>query len=128
MHWTYIAKIQPNWKEYNFALYGLILFLSALKYRQVLENKNTFIRKLSDLTYTVYLFHNWLWIYLNYVIERIGFTDLPMNLQTMMLLFLFCYITHITIERYGINTGNRILILYKNRKINSYHEKTARNI
>lgn len=109
-----IAKIQPNWSNSNYALFAIILFTAAWCLREKLTCGPA-ARLLSELTYSVYLFHNWLWSYLNQLVERIGITLLPQGIQIVLALLLICYVTHIAIEKPGATLGRKVISKLRNK-------------
>lgn len=115
-YFIFITKLWPGHKESNFALYGLLLFLCAWHFRSYFAG-GAFVRFLSNLTYSAYLFHNWLWPYLVNLVIKIGLTAISYDIQVFFILLGFCYIVHITIEHYGIIAGRFILIKYRSVRL-----------
>lgn len=107
-----IAKIHPGWKETHYALFSLILFLSTFSIKIKLKDFPT-VRFLSNLTYSVYLFHNFLWVYLALILEKINIGLLPIKAQILISLLIFCYLAHVMVERYGIKLGQRAISYYR---------------
>lgn len=106
-----LAKIQPNWKESNYAAFALLLFLAAWGIRGQLTG-GPLIRLLSDLTYSVYLFHNWLWFYLMALATKIGFSSTPYSLPVLLSLLIFCYVINRTVEKHGIKLGRYVVTAF----------------
>ncbi len=107
-HWHWIDTIQPNWRHSHYAGLAFLLFLTAWLLREKLaELANGAILFLSELTYSVYLFHTWLF-------ERIK--QLPLaggifqhNIYALILLFLTCAILVKLIEKPGIKAGRKLV-------------------
>lgn len=99
-----ISAIQPGWKESNYAVISIALFLIALNYGLKLHD-GRILRVVSDLTFSVYLFHNWLWAYIAVPVTSMGFTGITSKLIVAALLFLVCYILHNTVEQFGLKAG-----------------------
>ena len=110
-----IPHLQPSWKDSNYAIIAVLVFLFGFATRQHLPD-GKIIRLLSNLTYSVYLFHNWTWYYINFYVEKAGLTIIPSSLQTLIVLFALCYCFHLTIETYGLAAGRRVLSFYRNLK------------
>ncbi|MBX9621319.1 MAG: acyltransferase [Alphaproteobacteria bacterium] len=118
-----ISEIQPLWKETHYAVLALILFLSLLSIKNTIKDF-TAVRFLSSITYSVYLFHKFLWDYLLLIINKINFSLMPINFQVLSSLLLFCYLAHRTIERYGIKLGQRMASYYREWIRSSYGQSS----
>ncbi len=94
---------------------AVLLFLSGFAARSKLPD-GKLIRLLSNLTYSVYLFHNWTWDLITSYVEKAGISILPLRLQVLVVLFVLCYLLHITIETYGLAAGRRALSFYRSRE------------
>ena len=106
------VALRPELKESNFAILALVLFMSAWLLRgRILSN--TLIKNLSEMTYAVYLFHLWSWGYLEILVSKIGFDLVPYPAQQLIILFVFSYIATNTVEKWGIQTGRRLVERYK---------------
>lgn len=107
-----VAKYQPVWKESNYAAFALIIFLGAIALQRYLHD-GPLVRLFSNLTYAVYLFHNWLWQFLIEASLYVGIKWIPISLQVLIALFTFCYLAHITIEKYGLAAGRHAIKRYR---------------
>lgn len=114
LHLHLIERYAPSWGKYNYAFIGLAIFLISWKFRTDFS-ESSICKLLSDLTYSVYLFHNWIWVHLSSVVENFGITRINTNIQILVLLFGVCYITTKTIEKGGILAGKKVL-KYINKK------------
>lgn len=105
---TAIASYQPIWKISHYAAYATLIFLTAFFFRSRLADSKE-LRLLSDLTYSVYLFHNWAWEYIAIPFKAMGLVGIWEQLAITASLLVFCYVMHRTIETYGIHLGRPII-------------------
>jgi peptidoglycan/LPS O-acetylase OafA/YrhL len=109
-----LSKLHPVWAQSHFAILAIGIFLAGW----VIGNKlpdGKFLRAASDLTYSVYLFHDWIWLYLGILVGSRGLKSVPVSLQVFVLLLIVCYIMHKTVELQGIKLGRKVLALYRGR-------------
>jgi peptidoglycan/LPS O-acetylase OafA/YrhL len=105
-----MTMLHPGWKESNYAFISLVIFVSSIIWQAKLKD-GYLLGLLSNLTYSVYLFHNWLWDYIAAPVQGIGFTGISSKLITCALLFSVCFAMHQTIEKYGLSLGAKVLKL-----------------
>lgn len=103
-----IAEVQPGWKDSHYAVIALAIFLSALYLGPKLKDSRA-LRLTSDLTFSIYLFHNWLWDYILLPASKTGLQGLPLKLLVVAVLFVACYAFHLTVERAGLKLGRIVL-------------------
>lgn len=103
-----MAVLHPNWKDSHYALFAVLLFLGAIVWQAKLHD-SYLLGLLSNLTYSVYLFHNWLWEYIAIPVSSLGLTGLGAKLVICAALLVVCYALHATIEKYGLTLGNKVL-------------------
>ncbi|WP_315866357.1 acyltransferase [Pseudomonas sp. JV414] len=103
-----VPKYQPNWKEFNFGFYAVAIFLLGWSFRFRMED-GPLIRLVSNMTFSVYLFHNWLWGYITSAVDYFGLTFLPATIQILVVLFSVCFGLHKSVELYGLRTGKVFL-------------------
>lgn len=99
-----LPKINPSFSNSHAMIIACSLFAATW----VLKNKFTssfFIIFASDLTYAVYLFHNWLWGYIELLIKNFHTDNTFLLTEITFMLFAFCYFAHITVEKTGIKMG-----------------------
>lgn len=65
-----ISKFHPAWSQVHYGVLALSIFLAGWMFRSRLPDGKV-LRGASNLTYSVYLFHNWLWIYLVMLVKNI---------------------------------------------------------
>lgn len=100
-----LPEINPGFAQSHFASLALIVFLAAWFFRRHLRPSYWTIL-LADLTYSVYLFHNWLWDHIiRYISKLVSSTVLNTSLTIMCLLF-FCYLVNMVIEKPSIRFGS----------------------
>ena len=102
-----IRNFQPNWLNTHFAIVGLLVFIAGWLLRERLS-ESRWVRWLSDLTFSVYLFHFWL---IEWIREAPGIHLLSPSIRegvTLIIFFACCAFFHQTIERGGIRIGQRI--------------------
>lgn len=120
-----IERIHPTWRTSHYAVFSLALFFLAWRYRTHLIG-TPLTRLLSDMTYAVYLFHNWLWKYLQEAVARIGIDIVPAWAQIILLLFIVCDLAHRTVEKFGIYLGRTITQKYGTRNTSAMSVSEAR--
>jgi len=103
IYWRGIALYQPNWLSAHFALLGFILFATSWKFRNYFMG-NRLVYFFSNLTYSVYLFHNWLFDYF----VRMGSS----KFVALFMLLVICYLFHKLIEKPAISFGKRLSVSY----------------
>lgn len=89
-----INEFHKGWLTSNFAIAGFLVFILLWLNRDKLENfiLNKFIIFVSGLTYSVYLFHNYLWFYIG---KYLGTEN---KFLILFVLLIFCYIVTKIIE------------------------------
>ncbi|NWD71328.1 acyltransferase [Pseudomonas gingeri] len=110
-----IPYLQPAWKDSNYAILAVLVFLFGLATQQHLRD-GAILRLLSNMTYSIYLFHNWAWNYISLCVDKAGIDMIPSRLQILIVLFPLCYLLHITMETYGLAAGRRALSFYRGLK------------
>lgn len=86
-YFSIINDFQKGWLTANFAIVGFIVFTSLWLLREKLENFkfNGLLMQVSALTYSIYLFHNYLWAY----IGKYLYTDNKLVILAILVLFSF---------------------------------------
>lgn len=107
MHLNMIEKYSHRWSEFNYAIIGLIVFSVFLILRNNLTENKVFTL-LSELTYSIYLFHNWIWVILSDIANRIKIPFIPENIKIITMLLLVCYASNKLIERKFVSYGKII--------------------
>jgi peptidoglycan/LPS O-acetylase OafA/YrhL len=109
-----IPEVQPVWKNSNYAAFAVLIFFTGFIAGDKLSDGKVLIF-LSELTYSVYLFHNWAWnyIYQFFLVANIHIVNL--KLQTVIVLLICCYVASKTVEKFGIQAGKSVLKFMKQR-------------
>ncbi|MBA2656656.1 MAG: acyltransferase [Tatlockia sp.] len=105
-HWILIDTILPAWRTVHFAGLAFLLFVALWSLRERLYF-NGLILFLSELTYPVYLFHNWLFDY----IKQWSFADgiFHHNRYALIMLFTISALAVKLIEKPGVRLGNQLI-------------------
>ncbi|QIR78093.1 acyltransferase [Sulfurospirillum diekertiae] len=111
-YFSMINDFQKGWLTTNFAIVGFIVFISFWLLREKLENFkfNRLLMKVSALTYSIYLFHNYLWVY----IGKYFYTD--NKLIILAILIVFCFMINKFIEN-PMNQVGKFLAKKANYKL-----------
>ena len=110
-----VPVFQPAWKDSNYAIFSMLIFAAAFAFRNSLGDSKLLIM-LSELTYSVYLFHNWLWGYIYDVFFKNNWYLFDFRLQTLIVLLIFCYAANKTVEQLGIKAGRLVLGAIRRRR------------
>jgi len=108
MYYYSIQSVQPNWVNARFAVLGVLAFAS-LYWKQSNITLPAAAIILSDLTYGLYLFHNWLFEHLFAKLPKSDFS----RIISIIVITLFCYALHRLIEKPGIQIGGALTSLLK---------------
>ena len=120
-----VTKYQPNWKDLNYGLYAALIFLLGWSLRDRIQD-GPLIRLVSNLTFSVYLFHNWLWGYLFSFVDYCGLTFVPQKVQVLIMLFVVCFGLHKSVEKYGLRAGRLFLNFYNKSSLRSSASEIGR--
>ncbi|EOA03975.1 MULTISPECIES: acyltransferase family protein [Herbaspirillum] len=117
--------LNPANKDTHFQILGFLLFASVWGLRNHIKASST-VTLLSNLTYSVYLFHNWIWAYLLAAVSR-WHAIRPEHrwMAILMLLFLICLATHYTVEKWGVKLGANIIKKLKRLRDAGHFQKVA---
>lgn len=108
-HYDLIATHQTHWIKAPFATLAVLLFFIAWHFRDSLT-LTPLVLLLSELTYAVYLFHNWLWDPIKLgIVNKLQLSIVHRDIQILLILLVFCYLTVILVERPGIKLGRKVL-------------------
>ena len=103
-----IPSVQPIWMNARFSVLGVLVF-SMLYWKRLKIILPAWAIILSELTYGVYLFHNFLF---EYFCKTLPKSDFP-RFFSLIALTLFCYVLHRLIEKPGILIGRSLIIRLK---------------
>lgn len=101
--------ISPATKGNHFQILGCLLFGAVWGLRNYVRAPSLIIF-LSNLTYSVYLFHNWLWEYLLTMVSRwYVVRQEHRSVVVLLMLFLICIALHYSVEKWGIRLGANLV-------------------
>lgn len=126
--WTLATVIFYAWYSYlstlpyiNATLYNshfltlaISIFFFAWFFRSKLSS-SAWITYLSELTYSIYIFHNWLWKYIADFVSQLQLSYIFSQAIILLTLFLFCSTVHHLVEKYFIEMGIKIVKKYTRR-------------
>lgn len=101
------SKFSPVSLDHHFAVLGFMLFAAAWRFRERFQNA-PIVLLLSNLTYSVYLFHDWLFDLIKNYFMRAQLSILWANLSTLAVLFVFCFLMHKIFERPANMLGRKL--------------------
>jgi peptidoglycan/LPS O-acetylase OafA/YrhL len=113
-YFSLIEVYQKHWRNAHFAFLAFLLFLICWKVRNFFT-LTPWVVVLSDLTYAVYLFHNWLFQYLQQWLTNLPLKGLGLNISIIGSLLVICYIFVRLVEKPGIKLGRLVLKSLQNR-------------
>lgn len=99
-----IQSVQPNWINARFAVLGVSAF-ALLYWKRSNITLPALAVILSELTYSLYLFHNWLFEHLLDILPKSDFS----KFISIIVLTFFCYAMHRLIENPGILIGRAFI-------------------
>jgi hypothetical protein len=102
-------------RYFDFAILGFILFTTAWYFQKKI--KTPIILVFSNLTYSVYLFHNWLFDFFKNYLVRLDYQTLLSNIGATLMLFSFCFLIHKLLEKPANKLGSKIVSFYTDREI-----------
>lgn len=101
------AQIQPRWSDRHFMQLALAVFVLAWLGRRHIR-LGAFGMLLSDLSYAVYLTHNWIWDVLKRPVQAVATAPWLVNALVLLWLFAICWLAMRYVERPGIRLGKRV--------------------
>jgi peptidoglycan/LPS O-acetylase OafA/YrhL len=103
-----ISIYNPRTLNSHFAIMAFFLFFFAWFFRSTFSS-NGLVVLLSELTFSVYLFHNWAWDVFQGLARRIPLYFISADLVVLFFLFLFCYVMTSVVEKPAIRLGRYLL-------------------
>lgn len=104
-YFTLIDRYQSFWKAAHFAGLAFLLFATCWGFRRHIV-ATPLVLFVSDLTYAVYLFHNWVY---ELVIETFGATAVRPEVVGLVGLFVVCVLANRCVEKPGVRVGRAVL-------------------
>lgn len=105
-HLILLPLINPGYMNSNFAAYGCVLFLMAWRLRDVIS-PSPLLTFFSELTYSVYLLHNWLWQYIDVYVVKSD-PSFSGKVKIAMILLLICALVHEICEKRFVKIGAKM--------------------
>ncbi len=107
-HWSHLSSIQPGWKNEHYALIATMIFFVfwLFRYQLTLPSWALF---LSKLTYSFYLFHNWVYDALLQFFTPIFQTPLPSISLSIISLIGICWLSVVCIEQPSLKLGRKFI-------------------
>lgn len=102
-----MSKYQLYWLQNPAALLGFLIFLVSWILRSKFKSGYTVIF-LSELTYAIYLFHNWLFDYFYQFLGKFGVYFIQQKLGSLLLLLIFCFLASKIVEKPGVLLGKSL--------------------
>lgn len=119
LHILKITEGQSSFLQSHYAIISVIIFFVGLRFNQSFTDSQP-VRILSDLTFSVYLFHQWVWTYLMMLTSYLGISARASSLIIIPSILLISYLAHKLVELPGIKIGKVAVGLIRNkRKISS---------
>ena len=106
-YWILLPQLQPPTSQSHFAAYGVLIFLLLWWSRSRLSIGAVGLA-LSELTYAVYLFHNWLYPSLATQAGRWMQAPWAIHITALAVLLGVCWLAVRGIERPAIHWGHRV--------------------
>jgi len=100
-----LFKYHPDWIPMHPPGIAVLIFGLALTWRESLP-RFAVVLALSDLTYSVYLFHNWLFDFFKWILVAPSWNAPTKDLIALTSLLIFCKLTLEFLEKPSIRAGN----------------------
>lgn len=115
-YFSLIASYQRNWLGAHFAPLAFLIFLVSWGFRKQLTAA-PWVLLLSEMTYAVYLFHNWFFEYAKSGLAAINVSVLNPDVQALLVLLVVCFFMVRSVEKPGIRLGRLLLTTLRGRSI-----------
>lgn len=111
-----IEVYQSTWLTSNFAIIGFLVFIFfwLIRNKLYITSINNVVIKSSLLTYSVYLFHNFLWYYIEKILSIF---KLDYKIIIFFCLLLWCYIVYKLIEQPMNKIGKKLTLHFKRNNV-----------
>ncbi|MCX7098141.1 MAG: acyltransferase [Methylococcales bacterium] len=107
-YFSLISIYQQIWINSHFAI--LAFFVFVVSWRGQMHLKATpLVLFLSDMTYAVYLFHNWFFEYVKKEFNQFNISALHPDIQALIVLLIVCFIMVKYIEKPMIRVGRIVM-------------------
>ncbi len=115
-YWLLIPVLQPAWISAHFVIYAFILFFAAWFFRGKLRLPGWALL-LSELTYSFYLFHNWLYDWVVLYVKSLLSNAFLVNVWSVLILLFICWIFLRVIEKPFVKIGKNLFKKYIAKKM-----------
>lgn len=110
-----IEEFQPRWLNAYFSVIAVSIFTLCWSFKRYFVIA-TWGAVLSDMTYAVYLFHNWFFEYTKDFLSAKNWILFNPNAQALIILLLTCYAMVVFVEKPGIRLGRKVLVKLRLKK------------
>ena len=115
LHIIKITEEQSSFLQSNYAIISMLIFFISLRFQSAFVD-SPLVRTLSDLTFSVYLLHQWVWSYLLILITPLGISERAASLIIIPTILLISYCSHKWVEIPGIKLGKSVTKLIKGQQ------------
>lgn len=112
-YFNLIATFQRKWLDAHFAALAFLVFLACWGARNRITAAPRWILVLSDMTYAVYLFHNWFFDYAKKLLARVEVSIVNADVQALVVLLVVCFLLVKYVEKPAILWGRALLVKLK---------------
>lgn len=102
-----VPSLQPSLKEHHYAVWAVAIFLVFLSINNRLEDL-TIVRRAADLSFALYLLHNWLWAHIALLGATLGLGGLALQLFIVSSIIGASWVVHRWLELPGIALGKAL--------------------
>jgi len=108
------GKYHPDHLGLHFMILAFFIFLIAWAFREHLQVTG-YVLLLSDMTYAVYLFHNWFFEYAKRGLAHFKVSVLNPDIQALIVLLIVCFMMTKYIEKSSIRLGRAVVTKFASR-------------
>jgi peptidoglycan/LPS O-acetylase OafA/YrhL len=119
-HFTLVEWIQPHWIGAHFAILACLIFFAAWTARGFM-GPSVLFAGVAELTFSVYVFHSWLYEVIVKRLERHDLMLLGRDADALVILFAFCFLMTRLIEKPGIRVGENLARMALRKRISVGH-------
>ena len=107
-YYSLVSEYRPDLAGSHFATLAVLLFALAWHYRGRLKATAS-VLILSDLTYSVYLFHAWMWAPIKEVLNQFSVPFVHPDIRALLVLFAICFTAMKFVEKPANRLGRTLL-------------------
>ena len=109
-----MAIYQKKWLDADFAMLAFLIFIVTWATRKYLK-VTPLVMLMSEMTYAVYLFHNWIFDYAKRLFAHFEISIFNADIQALVLLLIISFIMTRSVEKFGIYLGRVALKAFRQR-------------